>query len=45
MAKPPLLEELRHSRDGTWDDIKAGAERAWDSLSETVEKAHSRFNK
>ncbi|WP_163558212.1 coiled coil domain-containing protein [Halomonas sp. NO4] len=37
------LSELREAGDDAWEDVKAGAERAWDSLSESLKNARSRF--
>jgi len=37
------LAELREAGDDAWEDVKDGAERAWNSLSESFVKARSRF--
>ncbi|MCA9483591.1 MAG: coiled coil domain-containing protein [Nitrospina sp.] len=44
------LNELRQKRDrlktsgeDAWEDIKAGVDKAWDSLSEGLKSAASRF--
>ncbi|MFC3285976.1 coiled coil domain-containing protein [Litchfieldella rifensis] len=37
------LAELREASDDAWEDLKDGAERAWDSASEAFKSARSRF--
>lgn len=37
------LEELRAASDDAWHDFKAGAERAFDEMSEAVRQAVARF--
>jgi len=37
------LAELRASSGDAWEDIKAGADSAWDSLNEALKSAASRF--
>lgn len=37
------LLELKNASDGAWEDLKAGVERAWVSVSSAVESATSRF--
>ncbi len=39
------LTELKEAGSDSWEDVKAGLELAWDSLSEAVKSAGSRFNK
>jgi predicted small secreted protein len=37
------LESVKSSTAGAWEDTKAGAESAWDSVKRTYERARSRF--
>ncbi len=37
------LEALRDASDEAWKDMRAGIEMAWDSVSEAVNSALSRF--
>lgn len=37
------LEELEEAGDHAWADLKIGIDLAWDSLSEAVQSAVSRF--
>ncbi|MEX2353647.1 MAG: coiled coil domain-containing protein, partial [Gammaproteobacteria bacterium] len=37
------LVELRKASDDAWDDLRAGVEVAWDSLSDAMKAAASRF--
>ncbi|MDI5983371.1 coiled coil domain-containing protein [Halomonas sp. M4R5S39] len=37
------LAELQRASDDAWEDVKAGVERAWDSLNEAIKSARSRF--
>lgn len=37
------LNELRHSTENAWEDMKAGVENAWNSLGEAVKSATARF--
>ena len=37
------LHELQNSGDEAWEDIKAGLDKAWDSLGNAVNSALSRF--
>ena len=37
------LMELQNAGDGAWEDLKAGVELAWVSVSSAVESATSRF--
>jgi hypothetical protein len=37
------LEELRLASKPAWEDVKQGAEEAWNALSQAVDKASERF--
>lgn len=37
------LSELTEASEDAWEDLKAGADKAWDSLSDAVKSAASRF--
>ncbi|MBA3724817.1 MAG: coiled coil domain-containing protein [Candidatus Levybacteria bacterium] len=37
------LSELTEASEDAWEDLKAGADKAWDSLSDAVKSADSRF--
>jgi uncharacterized coiled-coil DUF342 family protein len=37
------LSEVREAGEGAWEDLKAGAQLAWDAMEEAVESARSRF--
>jgi uncharacterized coiled-coil DUF342 family protein len=37
------LDELRHSGEEAWSDLKAGMELAWESLGEAVKSAAAKF--
>lgn len=37
------LEELQHSGENAWEDLKTGAELAWSSMVEAITSAKSRF--
>lgn len=37
------LDELRVASKPAWEDVKQGAEQAWNSLSDAVERAGKRF--
>ncbi len=37
------LESVKSSSAGAWEDTKAGAESAWDSVKRTYERAKARF--
>ena len=37
------LDDLRDAGDGAWEDIKLGVEKAWTDLSDSTNKALSRF--
>ncbi len=37
------LFELKEASEDAWEDLKAGADKAWDSLSDAVKSAASRF--
>ena len=37
------LDELRVASKPAWEDVKQGAEEAWSSLSDAVERAGKRF--
>ncbi len=38
------IEELQHSGEGAWGDLKTGMELAWTSMGEAIDSARSRFN-
>jgi uncharacterized coiled-coil DUF342 family protein len=37
------IEELKHSGEGAWGDLKTGIEHAWTSVGEAIDSARSRF--
>jgi uncharacterized coiled-coil DUF342 family protein len=37
------IEELQHSGEGAWGDLKTGFELAWASMEEAIDSARSRF--
>lgn len=37
------LAELRLASQPAWEDVKRGAEQAWKSIADAVEKANERF--
>lgn len=37
------LHEVESASEGAWQDLKAGAELAWESVSEAVRSATARF--
>jgi outer membrane murein-binding lipoprotein Lpp len=37
------IEELQHSGEGAWGDLKTGIELAWASMGEAIDSARSRF--
>ncbi len=37
------IEELQHSGEGAWGDLKTGIELAWTSMGEAIDSAKSRF--
>ncbi|GGO79051.1 hypothetical protein GCM10011348_12390 [Marinobacterium nitratireducens] len=37
------LTELREASNSAWDDLKAGADRAWDSMADAIKSARERF--
>lgn len=37
------LNKLKEADEGTWEDLKAGVELAWESLGEAVKSAKSSF--
>jgi uncharacterized coiled-coil DUF342 family protein len=37
------IEELKHSGEGAWEDMKSGIELAWTVLGEAVDSAKLRF--
>ena len=43
LAAQQKLHEMKESSGDAWEDLKVGVEGAWDSLSEGVKKAASRF--
>ena len=38
------IEELQHSGESAWVDLKTGIELAWSSMGEAIDSARSRFN-
>jgi predicted nucleic acid-binding Zn-ribbon protein len=37
------LKEVREAGDEAWDDMKAGVDKAWSSISDAFERARSRL--
>ncbi|WP_456299408.1 sll1863 family stress response protein [Nitrococcus mobilis] len=37
------LTDIGHSSESAWNDIKAGADQAWERLSEAMGRARSHF--
>ncbi len=37
------IEQLQKSGEGAWEDLKAGAERAWKTLGDAVNSAIAKF--
>jgi uncharacterized coiled-coil DUF342 family protein len=37
------LNEVREAGAGAWEDLKAGAQGAWDSMEEALKSARSKF--
>ncbi|MFA7403658.1 MAG: coiled coil domain-containing protein [Pelobacteraceae bacterium] len=37
------IEELQHSGEGAWEDLKSGIDLAWDAMGEAINSARSRF--
>ncbi len=37
------LDHLANAGDDAWEDIKAGADRTWDTLSDTLKSVIARF--
>ena len=37
------IEELQHSGEGAWGDLKTGIELAWSSMGDAIGSARSRF--
>ena len=37
------IEELQHSGEGAWGDLKTGIELAWSSMGDAIDSARSRF--
>lgn len=37
------LEELQHSGENVWEDLKSGIEAAWAAIGEAIKSARSRF--
>ena len=42
-AASKRLDEIRQTGEGAWEDLKAGAEMAWDAIGEAIDSAKSRF--
>jgi hypothetical protein len=38
------LDDLSRSGSGAWEDLKAGVDKAWHALGESIKSARSRFN-
>jgi len=38
-----MLSELARRGEGAWDDVKVGAEHAWDEMSRAVDRLAARF--
>ena len=37
------IEELQHSGESAWEDLKSGIELAWTAMGEAIDSARSRF--
>jgi chromosome segregation ATPase len=37
------IEELRHSGESAWGDLKSGIDLAWTAMGEAIDSARSRF--
>lgn len=37
------IEELQHSGENAWEDLKSGIELAWSAMGEAIDSARSRF--
>lgn len=37
------IDELQHSGEGAWEDLKTGIELAWSAIGEAIDSARSRF--
>ena len=37
------IEELQHSGESAWEDLKSGIELAWTAMGEAIDSAKSRF--
>lgn len=37
------IDEIQHSGESAWEDLKAGTELAWDAIGEAFDSAKSRF--
>jgi peptidoglycan hydrolase CwlO-like protein len=37
------LSELHNAGEGAWQDLKAGAQLAWDAMEEAIKSARSKF--
>lgn len=37
------IEELQHSGESAWEDLKSGIELAWTAMGEAISSAKSRF--
>lgn len=42
-AAKKKLAQLKEAGDDTWEDLKAGIENAWDSLSKAMKSTASKF--
>lgn len=37
------LKEIQQAGESAWEDLKAGAELAWESIAQAIESARTRF--
>ena len=37
------IEEIQHSGESAWEDLKSGMELAWTAIGEAIDSAKSRF--
>jgi len=37
------IDELQHSGESAWEDLKSGIELAWTAMGEAIDSARSRF--
>lgn len=43
VAARQKIDELQHSGEGAWEDLKAGIELAWTAIGEAIDSARFRF--